>query len=149
MVVKGRRPFFSSSKGRTAIVSEQQPAETGTGLVRSLRNFAATLVALLQTRLELLATDLEEERIRLLQLLFWAAGALFFFALGVLMITMLVVLLLWDSYRLAGIIGLAAIFLGIGVVMALTVRHRMHSRSRLFSGSLDELVKDEDQLRAR
>jgi uncharacterized membrane protein YqjE len=116
--------------------------------VRSLRNFAATLVALLQTRLELLATDLEEERIRLLQLLFWAAGALFFFALGVLMITMLVVLLLWDSYRLAGIIGLAAIFLAIGAAMALGVRNRMHARSRLFSSSLEELGKDKDELRS-
>lgn len=117
-------------------------------MVHSLRNFAATLVALLQTRLELLATDLDEERIRLLRLLFWAAGALFFFALGVLMITMLLVLLLWDSHRLAGIIGLAAIFLGIGVVLALGVRNRMHARSRLFSSSLDELVKDKDQLRS-
>ena len=127
---------------------EQQPEEPGTGMVHSLRNFAATLVALLQTRLELLATDLDEERIRLLQLLFWAAGALFFFALGVLMITMLLVLLLWDSHRLAGIIVLAAIFLGIGGVLALGVRNRMHARSRLFSSSLDELVKDKDQLRS-
>lgn len=127
---------------------EQQPEKPGTGRVHSLRNFAATLVALLQTRLELLATDLDEERIRLLQLLFWAAGALFFFALGVVMITLLLVLLLWDSHRLAGIIVLAATFLGIGGILALGVRNRMHARSRLFSSTLDELVKDKDQLRS-
>ena len=127
---------------------DQQPEEPATGIVHSLRNLAATLVALLQTRLELLATDLEEERIRLLQLLFFAAGALFFFALGVLMITMLVVLLLWDSHRLAGIIVLAAIFLGIGAIFALGVRNRMQARSRMFSGSLVELGKDKDELRS-
>jgi len=114
-----------------------------------LRNLATTLVALLQNRLELLATDLEEERIRLLQLVFWAVGALFFFALGALMITILVVLLLWDSHRLAGIVVLAAVFLGTGVFLAIGVRNRMHMQSRLFSSSLDELAKDKDRLASR
>ena len=130
-------------------MSEQRAGESATGILQSLRNLAATLVALLQNRLELLVTELEEERVRLLQLLFWAAGALFFFALGVLMITMFVVLLLWDSHRLAGIIVLAAVFLAIGVGLAIGVYSRMHMRSRLFSASLDELAKDKDRLTSR
>jgi len=130
-------------------VSEQGAGEPATGILQSLRNLATTLVALLQNRLELLVTDLEEERVRLLQLLFWAAGALFFFALGVLMITMFVVLMLWDSYRLAGIVVLAAVFLAIGVGLALGVYKLMHRRSRLFSASLDELAKDKDRLTSR
>jgi len=130
-------------------VSEQGAEEPATGILQSLRNLATTLVALLQNRLELLVTDLEEERIRLLQVLFWAAGALFFFALGVLMITMFVVLMLWDSYRLAGIVVLAAVFLAIGVGLALGVYKLMHRRSRLFSASLDELAKDKDRLTSR
>ena len=130
-------------------MSEQGAGEPATGILQSLRNLATTLVALLQNRLELLATDLEEERIRLLQLLFWAAAALFFFALGVLMITMFVVLMLWDSYRLAGIVVLAAVFLAIGVGLALGVYKLMHRRSRLFSASLDELAKDKDRLASR
>ena len=130
-------------------MSEQRAGEPATGILQSLRNLAATLVALLQNRLELLVTDLEEERIRLLQLLFWAAGALFFFALGVLMITMLIVLLLWDSHRIVGVAVLAAVFLAIGVGLAIGVRNRMHVRPRLFSSSLDELAKDKDRLTSR
>ena len=130
-------------------MSEQGAGEPAIGILQSLRNLATTLVALLQNRLELLATDLEEERIRLLQVLFWAAGALFFFALGVLTITMFVVLLLWDSHRLFGIVVLAAVFLAIGVGLAIGVRNRMHMRSRLFSASLDELAKDKDRLTSR
>ena len=130
-------------------MSEQGAGEPATGILQSLRNLATTLVALLQNRLELLATDLEEERIRLLQVLFWAAGALFFFALGVLTITMFVVLLLWDSHQLTGIIVLAAVFLAIGVGLAIGVYKRMHRRSRLFSASLDELTKDKDRLTSR
>ena len=134
---------------RDATVSEQRAGEAATGILQSLRNLAATLVALLQNRLELLVTDLEEERIRLLQLLFWAAGALFFFALGVLMITMLIVLLLWDSHRIVGVAVLAAVFIAIGVGLAIGVRNRMHVRPRLFSSSLDELAKDKDRLTSR
>lgn len=130
-------------------MSEQGAGEPATGILQSLRNLATTLVALLQNRLELLATDLEEERVRLLQVLFWAAGALFFFALGVLMITMIVVLLLWDSYRLAGIVVLAAVFLAIAAGLAIGVYKRIHRRSRLFSASLDELAKDKERLTSR
>lgn len=130
-------------------MSEQRAGEPATGILQSLRNLAATLVALLQNRLELLVTDLEEERVRLLQLLFWAAGALFFFALGVLMVTMLIVLLLWDSHRIVGVAVLAAVFLAIGVGLAIGVRNRMHVRPRLFSSSLDELAKDKDRLTSR
>jgi len=130
-------------------MSEQEAREPATGILQSLRNLATTLVALLQNRLELLATDLEEERIRLLQLLFWAAGALFFCALGVLMITVLVVLLVWESHRLTGIVALAVVFLAIGLGLAIGVRNRMHLRSRLFSSSLDELAKDKDRLTSR
>ena len=130
-------------------MSEQGEREPATGILQSLRNLATTLVALLQNRLELLATDLEEERIRLLQLLFWAAAALFFFALGVLMITVLVALLVWESHRLAGIVVLAVVFLAIGAGLAIVVRNRMNLRSRLFSASLDELAKDKDRLTSR
>lgn len=127
----------------------EQPAETGAGIAQSLRNLAATLVALLQTRLELLATDFEEERVRLLQLLFLAAGALFFFALGVLMVTLFIVLLFWDSHRFMAVVALAAIFFAIGVGLAIGVRNRMHARTRLFAASLHELAKDKDQLKSR
>lgn len=127
----------------------QDPGESGAGIVQSLRNLGATLVALLQTRLELLATDLEEERIRLLQILFWAAGALFFFGIGVLMLTLLVVMLLWDSARLSAIVALAAFFFAVGIGLAIGVRNRVRARSRLFSSSLEELAKDRDQLTSR
>lgn len=128
---------------------EPTPGEAGSGILRSLRNLAATLVALLQTRLELLVTEIEEERLRLLQLLFWAAGALLFFAIGALLVTLLVVVLFWDSHRIAAIVVLAAVFLAAGIAMAIGVRNRLHARSRLFSTSLGELAKDKDQLTSR
>ncbi len=129
-------------------MSEPAAGDTGTGIVQSLRNLAATLVELLRTRFELLATELEEERIRLLQLLFWAAAALFLFAVGMLLLVILLVGVFWDSsYRISAIVTLAGIFIAAGVGMAMGVRNRMNVRPRLFSTSLDELAKDKEQLK--
>ena len=130
-------------------MSEPVSGEAGPGIVQSLRNLAATLVALLRTRFELLATELEEERIRLLQILFWAAGALVFFGVGILLLVVLFIAVFWDSYRIAAIVALAVIFLAAGIGMAFGVRRRMHARPKLFSASLDELAKDRDHLTPR
>lgn len=126
-----------------------ESGDTGAGIVQSLRNLAATLVELLRTRFELLATELEEERIRLLQLLFWATAALFFLGVGILLLTILLVAVFWDSYRITAIGVLAGIFLAAGIGMAIGVRNRMQARSRLFSASLEELERDRNRLTPR
>jgi len=128
---------------------EPTAGESGSGILQSLRNLAATLVTLLQTRLDLVVTELEEERVRLLQLLFWAAAALFFFGVGILLLTILLVALFWDGYRVTAIVVLAGIFFCVGIGMAIGVRNRMHARSKLFSASLGELAKDKDHLTSR
>jgi uncharacterized membrane protein YqjE len=127
----------------------QNPEQPSAGLLQSLRNLGATLVAVLQTRLELLATDLEEERTRLLQILFWAAGALFFFGVGVLVLALLAVLLLWEGHRTGAIIALAAGFFVIGAGLAIGVRNRLRARSRIFASSVEELSRDQKELTSR
>lgn len=128
---------------------EPGSGEAGTGIVQSLRNLAATLVALLQTRLELLVTEIEEERVRLLELLLWAAGALFFLGIAILLFTILLIAVFWDSHRIPVIAVLTGIFLAAGIGTAIGARNRMQVRSRLFSASLNELARDKDQLTSR
>lgn len=130
-------------------MQEPGPGETGTGIVQSLRNLAATLVAVFHTRVELLVTEIEEERARLLQLVVWAVGALFCLGVAVLLLVMLIIVAFWDSHRIAVIAVLAGVFIAAGIGMAAGARHRMHGRPRLFSASLDELARDKDQLTPR
>ena len=130
-------------------MSDPSPGDAGAGIVQSLRNLAATLVALLRTRFELLATEIEEERVRLLQLLFWAALALFFFALGIVLLVILYVAVFWDSYRITAIVTLAGVFLAAGAGATIAARNLIRARPRLFSASLDELAQDKDQLTPR
>ena len=130
-------------------MEDSAPGGQAPGLLQSLRNFAATLVALLQTRLELLSTELEEERLRLSQALLWACVALAFFVLGVVMLTLFLVVLFWDAHRVLVSGLLAFIYLAIGFAAAFAARDRMRGRSKLFSASLAELAKDREQLTSR
>jgi len=116
------------------------------GLFASLRSLAATLIAIAQTRLELLSTEVEEERLRLLQLLLTAFIALFFSALGIVMLTLAVAALFWDTHRVLVMILFAVLYLGIGAVCGLVMRSRAREKSRLFSASIAELAKDRQQL---
>ncbi len=116
------------------------------GLFASLRNLAATLIAAAQTRLELLSAEVEEERLRLLQLLLTALIALFFSALGIVMLTLAVAALYWDTHRVLVMILFAVLYLGIAVIFGLVMRSRARTKSRLFSASIAELARDRQHL---
>jgi uncharacterized membrane protein YqjE len=112
------------------------------GLLGSLKNLVATLVDVAHTRLQLLGNEIHEERLRLQQLWLLAFIALFFFVLGVLLCTLFVIVLFWDSNRLLAIGGFAGVYLAIGTGFAIAVRNRAARGSRLFEASLGELKKD-------
>ena len=116
------------------------------GLLGSVKKFVATLVAVAQTRLQLLANEIHEERLRIQQLWLLAIIAVFFFALGVLLVTLFVIVLFWDSNRLLAIGGFAVFYVVIGIAFAIAVRNRVARGSRLFEASLGELRKDRARL---
>src|SRR5665647_2703051 len=74
-------------------------SESG-GLMESLKRMAGTLLAIFQTRLELLSIEVEEERLNIKQMLLYGSIALLFFGLATILLTAFVVVVFWDSYRL-------------------------------------------------
>lgn len=116
------------------------------GLFASLRNFAATLTAVAQTRLELLVNEVEEEKLRFGQLLLFGSIALFCLIAGSVFLAIFVTVLLWDSHRLLVLGGFAVLFLGLGGAAVVMFRARASGGRRLFAASLAELGKDRQQL---
>lgn len=116
------------------------------GLGVSVRRLAATLVAIAQTRLELLATELAEEKLRLGGLLAYAVAAFFFLGFGAVMVALLLTVLWWDTHRLLGLGVFSAAFVLIGLIAALAAARRARQGSRLFAASLAELARDRDAL---
>jgi uncharacterized membrane protein YqjE len=120
-----------------------------TGLLESLKRLTGTVLAIIQTRLELLSNELEEERLRIKQMLFYGIVALFFFGLSIMLLTVFIVALFWDSYRLQVVGGLVALFFFAGLLVLNALRRVARERSKLFSASLAELADDCDQLTPR
>ena len=119
------------------------------GLFDSLKVLTATLVAIAHTRVELLSTELEEERVRLSSMLAWTLVALCCAGLGVVLATLFVVVVLWDRYRLLAL-GIPAILFILGAALAwLVVRGKARAKPRLFAASLTELSKDREELTSR
>lgn len=109
----------------------------------------ATAVGLARTRLELLATELEEEKLRLLAILLYGAVALFLLGVGLVLAVIFVAMLLWDSHRLLAMGGITAIFfLGGFFSLSLALRN-VRSGSRLFAASLAELAQDRHALQGK
>ena len=129
-------------------MSDKTPGESR-GLLESLSTLAATLVAIAHTRLDLLSTDVEEDRAHVLSLLVLALAALFFIGVGVVLAAILLVVAFWDSHRLLALGSLAGLFLAAGVGAWVYALHKARTKPRLFAASLSELLKDRQRLVSR
>ena len=114
-----------------------------------MRRLAATVIEILHTRLELLAVEVQEEELRLARIVWWGFIALFFLALAVLMLTLLIVVLFWDTHRMPVVALLAGAYGAVGLGLGLWVRAKLRAGSKLFSASLAELAKDRERLMSR
>jgi uncharacterized membrane protein YqjE len=122
---------------------------SGKGLFESLKTLTSTLVGIVHTRIELLSTELEEERARLGSMLVAVLVAIFCIGLGVVLATLMVVVAFWDTHRVLVLGLLAALFLSAGVIAWSFVLDKARSKPRLFHASLSELDKDREHLTVR
>jgi uncharacterized membrane protein YqjE len=118
----------------------------GKGLFESIKSLTSTLVAIVHTRLELLSTDLEEDRERLMSLLMLSLIALFSLMIAVVLITVTLVVAFWDSYRVLALASIAGVFLIVGVSTWLAAIHQAKKKPKMFVASLLELIKDRQHL---
>jgi uncharacterized membrane protein YqjE len=131
-------------------VTDRDPdAGQSPGLLASLQRLMETLLEILQTRVEIVANEFEEERVRLRELVVFGVLTLFFVSVGLTLVTLFVVSLYWDTHRLQVLGGIAMLYLGLGGLTGFILYRRLKSRSRLFATTLSELEKDRDQLSSR
>ena len=111
-------------------------------MIGSLRRLLAQLLALLQVRIELLTTELSGEVRRIALVLVWAAVALLFGALAMLMVTVTIIVALWEQHRvLAAALVTLVFFLAAALALWQVVR-RVRGRKPLLAASLEELRRD-------
>ena len=133
------------SKSDYSNSSSGQRASAQGGLLASLRQLLFTLLETAQVRLELLGTELEAEKRRVLDALVFAAVALVCLALGLVLLCGTVVLMFPDDLRFAAAGGLALLFLAGGLGLLGLARRRLHNPLGIFHASAKELARDRGQ----
>ncbi|WP_168013252.1 phage holin family protein [Halomonas salinarum] len=122
----------------------QGPAER---VFEATRRLIGSLVATGETRLRLAVVELEEEKARLVTLLLLAGVSFLLLLLGLAVLTLLVVVVFWDTHRLEAIAACAIALLGSGFGMALWVR-RLAKRPTLLKSTLKHLATDRELMNA-
>lgn len=112
----------------------------------SSRRLGAAILGLLHGHVELFGIELQEQKARTLSLLLFAGLALVFALLLLTALSALLLVLLWDSYRLAGIIGLCVFYGAAALFCGLRLKAAVHDEASPFSATLEELAKDRERL---
>ena len=121
------------------------PAGQG-GLFISLKNLSATLLAAVGTRVELLANELEAQKIQALRMLLLAQAMLFCAMLGLLLLVVLAAMLWWEQ-RTAVIGGCAALFVIATLLCYRALKQMIDTPEAPFAASLAELRRDAESLK--
>lgn len=114
----------------------------------SLRLLLAQVLALVQTRLELLTTELSAEVQRAVRVVVLAFVALLFAALGLLMLAVTVIVAVWEQHRLLASALVTLVFLGIAALAVWQAWRAVNRGPRLLESTLEELRRDRDALAA-
>lgn len=115
-------------------------------LVESVAQLAATLLAIIQTRIELATTEVEEESLRYFSYLMLSLAAMFFLGVAIVLGTILLVVLYWENNRISILLILTLLFTVVGVVLGLRVRSQYRQKPKLMTHTMKELTRDGDML---
>lgn len=119
------------------------------GLFQSVAGMFATVVAIAQTRLELLTTELQEEIHRVSEILVWTLIALLSAGIGLFLFALVIIFIFWDTHRVLASVGVTVAFFVLAGVAGLVLRAKVRGKPRMLDATLAELAKDRESLTAR
>jgi len=130
-------------------MATEPPPPRDEGLMESLRRVTRSFLAMLFTRLEILSTEVAEERMNLSRLLFVALTVLFCLQVGIIFGLLFFVLAVSPEHRVAAV-GIAGGVMLLGALVGgLWLRGWLKSRPPLFAATIAELKKDRERIRSR
>ncbi|HXC58197.1 MAG TPA: phage holin family protein [Steroidobacteraceae bacterium] len=131
----------------------QEGTETAAGpigtLIGSLKNMLSTFIALLQTRLEIVSTELQEEIGRAASLLLWTFIALFAAGIGLFVGALVLIFAFWETHRVLVSMLVMGFFFLLAIVAVLVLRAKLKGRPRLFAATIEEFSRDRAHLDGR
>jgi uncharacterized membrane protein YqjE len=129
--------------------AERRETGPAAGLFDSARNLFASVVTIVQTRLDLLTIEVQEEVQRAAVLLIWAFIGLLSGLMALLLGAFTVIFAFWETYRVAAALSVTGFFLIIAVAAILVLTSKIRSKPRILDATRSELEQDRDRLRSK
>lgn len=126
--------------------TEAMGAGSHIGAIRGL--FASGLDAL-RTRLDLAAVEVELYLLRVVQMLLWVLAGLACALLALVFGLVTIVVALWDTHRLAGLLGGTLLFVVLAVVFGAVGARTFRRRPAMLDGTLEQLEHDQQKVRGQ
>lgn len=122
-------------------------AGSAPGLLGTLRSLADGLMDTARDRLGLLAVELQEEKVRVIRIFVWISVVLFLALLATIFTSLAIVVVWWDTARVAVVVSLAGFYL-VGLLVAIVAFRRMlRQEPKPFAATLNELREDQACIR--
>lgn len=119
------------------------------GLAGSARRLADNALAAVQTRLELFALELREEKTSAIELLIWVCTALFFGMMAFIVLTAAIILLFNDKWRLAAAGAFFLLYVAGAIWAYLRLKARLKNQNTPFNDTINEFKKDREWLQPK
>ena len=116
------------------------------GLIRGL---LAAILGSIKTRLDLAAVEAEIYLVYLAQLLLWGFAAVACALLAIVFALTAVVIAVWQTHRIAGLIGSVVVLLVLAVICGLIGARIFRARPPLLSGTLGQFEHDQRRVAGR
>jgi uncharacterized membrane protein YqjE len=111
-------------------------------IIDTVGRIGGTLFAMVETRLELAALEIEEETQRLIGYFMLALLSLILFGIAMVLVSLTIILVFWDTYRLQAALGLAGLFGVAAAVVGMKLKNAFARRPRMLAATVAELNKD-------
>ena len=121
-------------------MDDTPPTQTG-GLFSTAARLFRTLRDVAENRIELFLVELKEERLRLFGALLLAAAGVVCALMMLVMITLTVLVMFWDTHRLLALVLITLAYAVAAAAAFVKLRFRLQ-RWQSYSATLEELKKD-------
>jgi uncharacterized membrane protein YqjE len=119
-----------------------------TGFMGSLRTLCDGLIASAEKRFELFSLELQEEKLRLIQIFMWISAVVFSGMMAITFMSLVLVYVFWESARLAVLGGLAFLYTAAFVAILVAFRRYLARQPKPFAATIGELETDRACIRS-
>jgi len=123
------------------------PEAPSTDAPGTVREFIVALLEALHTRLELAGIEFEIHLRALLRSLVWAVSAVACAMLGVACGLIALIVALWNTHRMLGLLGGMAVFILLAAIFGYQGARALRIHPDVLEGSLQQLAEDERRAR--